>query len=109
ADSGLVVAGVECPPAILQINFEPRAEVHRRNIRNSYVTQISSGVPGGDVKATAKCDCEMLKIAADASAIRVDIQSRLRGTRKGIAECDVPLHPIAYRLYSRPSRRRVSE
>ena len=36
----------------------------------------------GIFKTTAKRDREMLKIAADALAIRVNIQSRLRRTRE---------------------------
>ena len=51
----------------------------------------------------------MLKIAAHARAIRVNVERRLGGIRKMVAEGDVRLHPIAYRLDARPSRLRISE
>src|SRR5271154_1949042 len=47
SDSGLVVPRVEWPAAILQVNFEPCAEAHRRNRRIPDVPEVSGGISGG--------------------------------------------------------------
>src|SRR5580658_5434185 len=103
SDSRLIVARVESPPPALKVDLKPRTEVHRSSDRNSDVAQISGRVSRGNVQATAKGNCEMLKIAADALAVRVDIQRRFRRTRERIAKSDVCMYPIANRLHATPS------
>src|SRR4029453_17032594 len=69
-----VVSGVECPPSAAQKHFEPRAEIHWTwNWRDSDVSEVSSDVTRGHVQSPAERDREVLKIAADAHALGVNL------------------------------------
>src|SRR5438046_1851556 len=64
ADAGRVVAGVEGPPAVAEVDFEPRAEIHRtRNGRDADVAEVAGGVARGDVHAAAEGDRQVREIA----------------------------------------------
>jgi len=50
ADAGVVVAGVEGPPAVFGINLEPGAEVHGIGAgEDTDVSEVAGGITGGNV------------------------------------------------------------
>src|ERR1019366_3879305 len=104
ADAGYIVAGIEGPPAVLEVNLKPRAEVHGAAGRHSNVSQITGGIPGRDVQGAAKGDGEMLKVAADTHALGKHIEGRLGGPSLAVIEHHLVMDPVADGLHSPPSR-----
>ena len=74
ADAGLVVAGIECPPAVVEVDFKPRAEIHGPTRRHADVAEVACRVAGGNVQRAAEGDGKMLKVAAHAHALGKDVQ-----------------------------------
>src|SRR3954462_10943140 len=106
----LDVASIKRPPTILQIDFEPGAEIHGGGLfRNSDIAEISGGVASGNVEGAAESDGQVLKIAADTSALGEDIQRRLRRTGVLVAECYLPIYPATDCVYAVPSRLQMAE
>ena len=96
ADAGDVVAGVEGPPAIAEVDFEPGAEIHGAGgERDADVAEVAGGVARGDIEAAAEGDGEVLEVAADADAFGVDVEGGARGAGELIAEGDFAVHPVA--------------
>ena len=60
------MACVKRPPTILQIDFEPGAEIHWGRLgRNADIAQVTRRVAGRNIQRAAKSDGQVLKIAAD--------------------------------------------
>ena len=96
ADAGDVVAGVESPPAVAEIDFEPGAEIHGTGgDDDADVAEISGGVARRDIEGAAEGDCEVLEIAADADTFGVDAESGAGGIGEFIAEGDLFVDPGA--------------
>jgi len=50
ADARDIVAGIEGPPAVVEIGFEPSAEIHGvRTGRNAYITEVAGDIARGNV------------------------------------------------------------
>jgi len=109
ANAGLVVAGVEGPPATFEVDLEPGAEVHGKDYGNANVSQIAGGVACRDVEGAAEGDCEVLEVAADADAFREDVESRLGGPRVLIVEPYFAVDPVADGLDAAPARVKVAK
>src|SRR5665213_2858615 len=110
ADARDVVSGVEGVPLAAQKRLEPSAEVHRGvRERNADVAQVTSGVTGWNVHATAESNGEVGEIAANPGPFRIYVVGRLGRAGEGIAEADVVMHPVADGLYSAPACRRIVE
>src|SRR5689334_16830975 len=94
-DSWLVVPCIEGPPAVLQIHFEPGAEIHLiRRWGNADISQIAGDITRRNIQAATKRDCQMLKIPAHPESFCINIQSRLGRPRKVVAERNLPMGPI---------------
>ncbi len=110
ADAWLIVAGVERPPAVVEVNFEPGAEVHGRcGGRHTDIAQISCGVTRGNIQRAAESHREMLEIAANSKALGVDIQGGFGGAGVLIPEGYLCVYPIADRLHARPAGRHFAK
>ena len=104
------MAGVKRPPAVLQIHFEPGAEIHGRGpFRHTDIAQVSGGIAGGNIQRAAESDGQMLEIAADSGALGENVQGRLRRTRVLVAKRHLPVHPAADGLHAAPSRLQVAK
>src|SRR5262245_60649142 len=102
--------GIAGPPTPVQIHLKPCTEIHWAGNRwYPNVAQIARGIARGDVHGAAKCDRQVLKVAAHALFLHRDIQRCLCGTGKSIPECYLGMHPIEDSLHTRPSFRCVSE
>ena len=72
---GVIVARVESPPAILEIDLKPRAEIHRPGeAGQADVAEVAGGVARGNVHGAAEGDGQVLEVAAYADALRVDVE-----------------------------------
>ena len=110
ADAGFVVAGVEGPPAIPEIDFEPGAEIHGAgNGGNADVAEVTGDVAGGDVHAAAEGDGQMREIAADPEALAIAFGSGARVAGELVTELDVVVDEITNRLHPAPAERGVAE
>src|SRR5271156_5968388 len=90
----MVVPSVDGPPAVLQINLKPGAEVHGRiGWRDPNIAQIPGNVARGYVHGPAKGHCQVLKVPADADPLGKDIQSSLGRSGVLIAESDLRMDP----------------
>ena len=71
---GLVVAGVENVPRVVERHFGPRGESHRA-VRwwHVDVAEVASAVAGRNVEAAAECDGQVGEVAADANSGAVPI------------------------------------
>src|SRR4029077_10405924 len=104
------MAGIKCPPTVLQVHLKPRAEVHRRRREdNPDVAEISGGVARTNIHGPAKRDGQMLEVTTHSNAFGVHPQCRARGTREPVAKRDFAVHPLADFPHSRPAWRGISE
>ena len=102
---GLVVAGVEGPPAILEVGLEPGAEVHRRGRRVTPMSpEVAGGVAGRDVQGAAEGDRQVLEVAADADPLGEDVERGAGRARVRVAEGHLRVDPVADRPAPAPSR-----
>src|ERR1700683_3272948 len=98
----MIMPRVERPPTIFEIDFKPGAEIHGRRCRwHADIAQISGCVARRNIQGATHGNGEMLKIAADAEAFGVDVQSRLRGPGMLVSEYDSGVDPVANSLHAR--------
>src|SRR5437773_12506334 len=78
AGAGAAVAGVHRPPAVVEIDFVERAEVHRRRVGVGVdVAEVPGRVAGGDVHGAAEGDGQVGHVAAGAGGLDGGVQRRL--------------------------------
>ncbi len=99
----IVVACVHVPPAAIQPDLVPGAEVAGAGIRHADVADVAGDVARGDVHAARERDGKVLIIAADADALGEDVHGGLGGARGFVVEGDVRIHPIADGRGQRPT------
>ncbi len=105
-----IVARIESPPAVLQVCFEPRAEIHRyRRSRDPDVSQISCRIAGRYIQCPAHRYRQVLEIAANPEAISKDVESCFHRVRILVSECHFFVYPGTHGLYSIPARRHTAE
>ena len=109
ANPGLVVAGIECPPAAFEIDLEPRTEVHGKNDGDADIAQITRGVACRNVERAAKGNGKMLKVATYAHAFGEDIESSLCGSGMLIVKRHLVVDPVANSLHPAPAGCDLSE
>src|SRR5208282_3958576 len=105
----LIVPSIKGPPAMIEIGFEPCAEIHGRAQWHSDVSQVPSRIASWNIQRSAKCNGQMLIIATHADAFSVDIESGLRGPSMLIVERNFVVDPIANCLHPSPAWRRISK
>jgi hypothetical protein len=104
------VAGVECPPSSFQLRFKPRAEIHGNGSRrDADVPEVTGSGTGEDMRRTAQGDGKILKVAADADALGVNIQGRSGRASVWISELHPATDPIHDLLHASPPRRGIAE
>src|SRR6185312_9947732 len=87
ADTWLIMTRVQRPPAPTQINLEPSAEIHRREIGlHANITKIPRAVPGRDVHATTERDREMCEVPTNSRTIFMSFERRAVTPRTLIVE-----------------------
>ncbi len=109
ANPGLVIAGIESPPAAFEIGLEPRTEVHRKNHWDADIAQITRCIACRNVERTAKGDGKMLKVATYADAFSKDIEGSLCGPGMLIVKGHFVVNPVANGLYATPAGFDLSE
>ena len=109
ANPGLVVAGIECPPAAFEIDLEPRTEVHGKNDGDADIAQITRGVACRNVERAAKGNGKMLKVATYADAFSKDIQGSLCRPGMLIVKGHFVVDPVANGLHAAPAGFDLSE
>ena len=68
ANTRRVIAGIEGPPTVAQVDFKPCAEIHGQHQRDANVAEIPRGISGGNMHRAAKRDRKMLEIPANSLA-----------------------------------------
>src|SRR5712672_2862512 len=92
----LVVPGIEGPPTILQKDFEPCAEVHRkRHGGNTNVAKIPGGISRRDIHAAAKSDRQMGEVPANAHSLAVSLKGGPIGASLFVVELEMSMHKVA--------------
>src|SRR5271166_1024609 len=110
ADAGMVVTRVHRPPAPIEKDLAPGAEVPRVNIGgNADVAEIAGAIAGGNIHATAERDGEMGEVAADADAFVHGIAGCAGRARVHVVEADFRVHEIRDRPHAPGAARQFSE
>src|ERR1700722_17404703 len=87
SDAGPIMPGVRRPPAIVQVNLKPGAEVHGGvSRRDADVPEISGDVTCGNIHRAAKRHCQVLEIPAHAYAFGKYIERGLGRASMLVAE-----------------------
>src|SRR4029450_10914280 len=105
-----VVARIECPPAITQINLHPGGEVHRKlKGRDLDLGQIAENVTSGGIEGAAERTREVCEVPADSITAGMYICGRGYRCAGAVFKADVIMHVIADRLDSTGAGRRAAE
>jgi len=109
AGAGVVVAGVHVPPAAVEPDLIPGAEVAGAGEGDADVADVAGDVAGGELHAAGEGDGEVLVVAADADAFGVDVHGGLGGACLLVVEGDFFVDPVADGGGERPAGAEVSE
>src|SRR5258708_5727353 len=103
-DPRMVVASIEGEPLAIEIDLEPRTEIHRSRVRwNADVAEIAGAIARRNVHAAAQGDGEMGEVAADADALIVAFGSGAVAAGVMVAERNALMDIVADRLHPGPS------
>src|SRR5450432_173658 len=110
SDARNVVASIEGVPTAAEECLEPGAEIHGRGDRwHADVAQVTGGVAGRNVHASAQRDGEVGEVPADAHALLVGLESRAGRAREGISEGQMPVDVVHDGLNATPAPGRAAE
>src|SRR2546421_4666322 len=94
-DARNIVSRIECVPAVAEIDFEPAAEIHRKDQWHADVSHVAGNIAGRNVHAATERNGEMTEIAADAMGIVVNVEGGFERIGEVITKGDVIVDPIA--------------
>ena len=107
---GWLLARIERKPAAVQIDLEPRAEIHRRGIDgNADIAEIPRAISRRNVHASTQRNGKMCEIPADANAFVMPFRRCAVAARVMIAEADPRVSVVADCLHPLPARRHIAE
>jgi len=89
------VAGVHVPPAAVDPDLVPGAEVAGAGVGDADVADVAGDVAGGDFHAAGEGDGEVLVVAADADALGEDVHGGHGRARLVVVEGYFFVDPIA--------------
>jgi len=90
-----LVAGIHVPPAAVEPDLIPGAEVSGGGGGDADVADVAGDVACGDVQAAGEGDGEVLIVAADADAFGEDVHGGLGGAGHFVVEGDLLVDPFA--------------
>src|SRR5207237_1941348 len=93
------------PPAPLQPDLVPGAEVAGAAERVTDVAEIAGDVAGRDVLASSESYGQMLEVAADTDSLGEDVHCCLRGSCRHVVESNLLVNPVADGGGARPAWR----
>src|SRR5580658_7431070 len=109
ANPGLVIAGIECPPTVFEIDLEPCTEWRWEDYGDADVAQIPRGITCGNVECAAEGDGQVLIVATYADALSKNIEGGFCGPGVLIVKRDFVVDPVADGLHAAPAGFDLSE
>ena len=109
ADAGVVVAGIHVPPAAVEPDLVPGAEVSGAGVGYADIADVAGDVAGGDFHAAGQGDGEVLVVAADADTLGEDVHGGHGGASFFVVEGDLLVDPVADSGGEGPAAAEVAE
>src|SRR5215211_8773344 len=94
--TSFVVARIEGPPAITQVDLHPCREIHRQIARrNIYLWQVAEDIARRNVECAAERHCEVGEVPADAVATGVNIGGSRHGRARAVLKLEMIMDVLA--------------